>query len=72
MASPTSSRRREYDGRPSSWDAGDYDLLDTGLACPAAVPVRNALLWADGGASGYDLLGLSAPGVTMSFTIDRP
>ena len=59
-------------GGPSSWDAGDYDLLDTGLACPAAVPVRNALLWADGGASGYDLLGLSAPGVTMSFTIDRP
>jgi hypothetical protein len=34
--------------------------------------VRNALLWADGGASGYDLLNLSAPASTMSFSINKP
>src|SRR5262249_27108041 len=38
------------------WGAPDYDLLDTGLVCPDDAPTpadrRNALIWADGTASG--------------------
>jgi M6 family metalloprotease-like protein len=56
----------------SSWNMGDYDLVDNGLACPGVVPVRNALLWADGSASGYGLLGWSAGGALIDFTVDLP
>lgn len=56
----------------SSWNSLDYDLLDNGLACPGAVPVRNALLWADGSASGYGLLDWSAGAPVMDLTVDVP
>lgn len=56
----------------SSWNSPDYDLLDSGLACPGAVPVRNALLWADSSASGYGLLDWSPSGALIDFTVDVP
>ena len=57
---------------PSSWDSGDYDLLDNGLACPGVMPVKNALLWADGSASGWKVTNFSAAGPVMDFFVDKP
>jgi len=59
-------------GSASSWNDSDYDLLDSGMTCPGAPAVRNSLLWADGGASGYAVRSWSATGPTASFAIDRP
>lgn len=59
-------------GGSSSWNDSDYDLLDGGATCPGIWPVRNSLLWADGGASGYGVSDWSAASPTASFVIDRP
>ncbi|MCI0540339.1 MAG: hypothetical protein L0Z50_34485 [Verrucomicrobiales bacterium] len=55
------------------WSSDDYDLLDTGLVCPdaasAAEDRRNALIWADGTPSGYNILDWSDAATDMSFRI---
>lgn len=56
----------------SMWDATDYNLLDTGLVCPADGVAQNVLEWADGTASGYGVLNFSAAGQVMSFMVVVP
>ncbi len=58
-------------GVASDWTTGSYDLLDNGLSCPGIVFARNALLWADGNQSGWNLLGFGAVGPSSFFVVDR-
>jgi M6 family metalloprotease-like protein len=59
-------------GSVSDWTSANYDLLDHGLSCPGIVFTRNALLWADGNESGWNLLGFSAGGGPwMGFVVDH-
>lgn len=55
----------------SDWNASNYDLFDNGLQCPGLPATRNALRWADGGASGWSLLGWSIGGPLMSFDVQH-
>ena len=55
------------------WSDAEYDLLDAGVVCnPNPALRRNALTWADGNPSGYQLLDFSAPGELMSFFLVVP
>lgn len=58
------------------WNDNHYDLLDTGLVCPddaaSATDRRNVLRWADGTASGFNLLNWPASAETMTFQIIAP
>jgi M6 family metalloprotease-like protein len=60
----------------SLWSAENYNLLDSGLVCPSDAPTpaarRNALIWADGTPSGFQILNWSASGPAMTFQIIGP
>jgi hypothetical protein len=63
-------------GINSLWHSAYYDLLDGGLVCPDddvdPADHRNVLRWADGTASGYNILNWSAVAETMAFQILAP
>ncbi len=56
------------------WNSDHYNLLDDGLTCSAADPAdrRNALIWADGTASGFHIINWSAAGNVMTFQVVGP
>ncbi|MBK7874480.1 MAG: hypothetical protein IPJ77_01780 [Planctomycetes bacterium] len=58
-------------GGASDWTSGSYDLLDDGRSCPGAMVVRNALEWADGSASGWNLIGFADAGPAKTFAVVR-
>ncbi|MBI5365168.1 MAG: hypothetical protein HZA53_18465 [Planctomycetes bacterium] len=58
-------------GSASDWTFGSYDLLDHGLLCPGMGAPHNALLWADGGESGWNLLAFGASGPIQRFVVER-
>ncbi|MBI5365167.1 MAG: hypothetical protein HZA53_18460 [Planctomycetes bacterium] len=59
-------------GAASDWTAGSYDLLDHGLNCPGGMgSARNALLWADGKESDWNLLGFGDTGLAVNVVVDR-
>jgi M6 family metalloprotease-like protein len=65
------------DNANTLWSNEHYDLLDTGLVCASedggyAPNRRNVLQWADGTASGYNILHWSAAAETMTFQIVVP
>jgi hypothetical protein len=67
---------KEASDTVSLWEVSDYDLLDGGEICPQPSDDpgdrRNALVWADGTPSGYQILNWSAAGPTMTFQIITP
>ena len=59
-------------GSSSAWDASAYDLGAAGLTCSSPDPAHNALVWADGSASGWSVADFSLPGSVMDFSVTLP
>lgn len=58
-------------GAASDWVFGTYDLLDHGLLCPGGGLPHNALLWADGGDSGWNLTAFGSAAPIQNFVVQR-